>query len=150
MISRKNKDSIFHPVKFTIKRVLEMLSEKKDIYRIKYLGIDKPVRFSVKQKRIERLANNPMCSCCGKKGIVFRLVTDLHSQVSKTHYTAKLHLYTEDEEDYLNIDHIVPRSYGGKNNDENIQVMCHTCNQRKADSLNSGLDFLIEEREDKI
>jgi 5-methylcytosine-specific restriction enzyme A len=36
---------------------------------------------------------------------------------------------------FLTIDHIVPRSKGGRNAAENLQVLCNVCNREKADSL---------------
>ena len=35
----------------------------------------------------------------------------------------------------LEIDHIVPVSRGGKHCDDNFQVLCRTCNHRKAASI---------------
>lgn len=41
-------------------------------------------------------------------------------------------LYTKDFE-MMTIDHIIPKSKGGKNEIENLQPMCNTCNAKKAD-----------------
>ena len=41
-------------------------------------------------------------------------------------------LYTEEFE-LMTIDHIIPRSKGGKDELINLQPMCNTCNARKAD-----------------
>jgi 5-methylcytosine-specific restriction endonuclease McrA len=43
-------------------------------------------------------------------------------------------LYT-DEFELMTIDHIVPRSKGGKDELENLQPMCNTCNAKKADKV---------------
>jgi len=34
-------------------------------------------------------------------------------------------------EDELTLDHIVPRTRGGRNTRENLQTMCNPCNQKK-------------------
>ena len=43
-------------------------------------------------------------------------------------------LYTADFE-LMTIDHIVPRSKGGKDELENLQPMCNSCNANKADKV---------------
>lgn len=37
-------------------------------------------------------------------------------------------------------DHIIPRSKGGKNREENLQLMCYACNQEKADRIEPRAD----------
>lgn len=39
----------------------------------------------------------------------------------------------------LTIDHVYPRSKGGSDHEDNWQVLCKPCNERKADSVPSGL-----------
>lgn len=43
-------------------------------------------------------------------------------------------LYTKDFE-MMTIDHIHPKSKGGKNEIENLQPMCNSCNAKKADNI---------------
>ncbi len=43
-------------------------------------------------------------------------------------------LYTEEFE-LMTIDHILPKSKGGKDTLENLQPMCHSCNAQKADKV---------------
>lgn len=38
----------------------------------------------------------------------------------------------------LQVDHVVPRSRGGSSDDENLQVLCHSCNHQKLDILGVG------------
>lgn len=55
-------------------------------------------------------------------------------------------LYTVDKktknEIYFNIDHIKPRSKGGKNELSNMQLTCELCNSKKADNHNN-LNYYI-------
>ncbi|MGO0904097.1 HNH endonuclease [Clostridioides difficile] len=37
----------------------------------------------------------------------------------------------------VDIDHIIPQKYGGKDNLNNLQCMCKSCNRSKKDSLNN-------------
>jgi 5-methylcytosine-specific restriction endonuclease McrA len=36
----------------------------------------------------------------------------------------------------VHVDHIVPRKYGGKNHQQNLQLVCARCNLKKGGKLN--------------
>lgn len=44
---------------------------------------------------------------------------------------------------FLNIDHIIPVTMGGSNNESNLGACCETCNQAKGDSLPEEIGMLV-------
>ena len=50
--------------------------------------------------------------------------------------------------DLLEVDHLVPRARGGKDNLENLVTACKTCNSRKSDSIFFPHDLIEREDED--
>ena len=61
--------------------------------------------------------------------------------MSKINSTAKRRIYRRDGRvcakcratTNLTIDHVIPSSLGGVNEDDNLQVLCRKCNQNKGD-----------------
>jgi 5-methylcytosine-specific restriction endonuclease McrA len=43
----------------------------------------------------------------------------------------------------LTLDHVVPRSRGGSDADSNLQTMCRSCNQDKADKMPEELALSV-------
>lgn len=78
-----------------------------DVAHINTSGFKRLLRKSWK----EHFGNK--CQCCGKV-MVFNN-RDQHSR------------------DYATIDHIIARGLGGKNEPENIQIICLDCNKEKAE-----------------
>lgn len=64
------------------------------------------------------------CSCCGRKGIYFKLDGD--EDTNRRHFN----LYSEDGM-LMTKDHIIPKSLGGLDTVSNMQTMCRECNVRK-------------------
>ena len=50
----------------------------------------------------------------------------------------------------LTIDHKLPRSHGGRNDIGNLQLLCHACNQLKADGSQERLIAELRERGDFV
>ena len=69
-----------------------------------------------------------VCVSCGAKGTILARGID---KAKSKHWD----VYTEDFLP-LTVDHIFPKSKGGTNDLENLQPMCYTCNQIKADKIN--------------
>ena len=83
-------------------------------------------------KIIKQLIERDGCKCmsCGEKPTYFALGKDnggywhldLYSNMDNEHY-----MYT--------IDHIYPKSKGGKNHIDNYQLLCKVCNEDKSDNV---------------
>ena len=87
-----------------------------DKYNIEELRIHTPVRFTVPSKR---------------KG---RCKYPLKKEGNCKYCGSK---------DNLTIDHVFPRSLGGKDNKENLQVLCYLCNSRKGNTPIEHLIFFL-------
>lgn len=86
--------------------------------------------------RIQLLKAQPECQCCGLKGSFFAMETD---KTGSRHFN----MYGFNEHGHevlLTVDHITPRSLGGKNH-KNTQVLCYHCNQAKANHIMSLQDL---------
>lgn len=91
-----------------------------------------PFDVSLGSQRLQLFSKNHTCVACGITGSVFRL--EAHSSdVNRPH----LNLYAEKDGKWILMtkDHIVPKSKGGPDHPDNLQTMCHVCNETKGDTL---------------
>jgi len=70
------------------------------------------------------------CIECGLKGAYFAVERHINGDTNRCH----LNLYAIDKnkkEVMMTIDHVIPRSKGGKNHIKNTVPMCSSCNHKK-------------------
>jgi len=77
--------------------------------------------------RYDLFDRNRTCVACGRTGIVMRLQKDwCNADSTKAHFN----LY-DCNGVLMTVDHIVPKSKGGKDDIANYQTMCRPCNAKK-------------------
>jgi len=77
--------------------------------------------------RFRCFAKSPVCVCCGLVGEVFLLELPLGDQRPHFNFYGK----REGRLVQLTKDHIEPLKRGGRNHIDNLQTMCHICNELK-------------------
>lgn len=93
---------------------------------------------------VKNYEKNNKCKCdiCGLEAKYFVLEKAPNVEDNVYHFN----LYTIDKktnnEIYFNIDHVQPRSKGGKNEMENLQLTCEICNSKKGNKFNI-ISFLL-------
>lgn len=65
-----------------------------------------------------RLRDNDQCQICGR-----------YYDVLKSRYNPRYYFA------HIEIDHIVPYSFGGRNHDSNYALTCRECNRRKGNKI---------------
>jgi len=74
------------------------------------------------------------CAKCGMEGFFFALERHSKNAGERPH----MNLYAIDKNGYecmITLDHIIPKSKGGKDESDNFQPLCCHCNFRKGDKL---------------
>ena len=87
------------------------------------------VKVNPRSQRYKVFRNNLQCVCCNRVATYAVLQKNVGTENNSGHFN----FYSEDGM-MMTKDHIVPRSKGGRNNLDNYQTMCYTCNQEKADN----------------
>lgn len=99
-----------------------------------YFTVD-GTEFKVKMDsaRYQLFCNETKCVACGLQGTIMRLETHLNANKASTVNPPHFNLYGIEDGQYVMMtkDHKVPRSKGGKDRQENYQVLCTICNSLK-------------------
>lgn len=76
-----------------------------------------------------------ICPICNLQANYFKVTpTGSFDQKLNAHYTFNLYgVNNKNQQIMFDIDHIVPISKGGKNEKNNLRILCHDCNNKKAD-----------------
>lgn len=86
----------------------------------------------------EQYTRNKMivCPICGLRADYFRVVpTGSFDSNMNAHYTFNLFGVKDNQQILFDLDHIYPVAKGGKNEKNNLRILCHYCNNSKADFL---------------
>lgn len=97
----------------------------KKIHRTYHVG-GQFYRVKMSGQRMALLGREKECVCCGHTGVLFRLE-------SSGCYSPHFNLYGAHEVGLIlmTMDHILPRSAGGKTEPSNLQLLCKICNEEK-------------------
>lgn len=136
MRSKKKRNRKNHNYKlyknYTINKIFDYINKNelpdKDIYH-KLDYIDSFERIIIIKELLDR--DGYKCQNCNIKPSFFALGLD---KSKRWH----LDLYS-DNHDMFTIDHIHPKSKGGKNNIENYQLLCKVCNEDKSDNIDGEI-----------
>jgi hypothetical protein len=91
---------------------------------------NKENEFSIATKKLIRENANHCCESCGKQQLVPNYCKKSAEKPSR--YTPK------DQKLHGNIDHINEHRFGGKNNPENGQLLCHICHSKKTNMFSKS------------
>lgn len=87
------------------------------------------------------------CSSCGVPADGF-IELDFMSKSGKHTTASGFFVYRGTSYLFFTFDHIWPRSLGGRNGGSNGQVMCYSCNEKKADKVDEDLVNFVETKRD--
>lgn len=73
-----------------------------------------------------------VCPICKTKAQYFKMIPSGNVDLLCTDYTFNLYGIKGNQQVMFDIDHIKPVSKGGLNTKTNLQILCHDCNNKKA------------------
>lgn len=104
---------------------------------IKIISENKSYLCNLKSDRLILFKKSTRCVCCGVNGTIIK------SQMTRYEDRPHFNLYSKNGI-LMTKDHIVPKSKGGKDNQDNYQTMCVLCNHKKC-NRNITLEELRKE-----
>lgn len=115
---------------YPVDQILDIVASGIPSYVFHVDGTDFKVKMT--SERYKLFCNETKCVACGLQGTVMRLETHLNADVAN-HNPPHFNLYGVEAGEYILMtkDHKIPRSKGGKDRQDNYQVMCTVCNTLK-------------------
>lgn len=110
--------------------ILQPSDNGKKKHRRNYYYGDRKFSVKLSGQRMALLAREKECACCGYTGVIFRL------EIAGC-YSPHFNLYAAHPEGLIlmTMDHILPKSHGGQTTEDNLQLLCKTCNEKKRNRL---------------
>ena len=93
-------------------------------------------RAGVSSNRLLCFKRSIFCVSCGVAGTHFHLEQQVRKSKGNHRHIAHINLYhiKDDKKILMTKDHIIPVSYGGTGDIENLQTMCAPCNNKKGNA----------------
>ena len=115
--------------KFRISPVLNQIGPKRWKVRAQVNGQWRNFNVRMGGERMKLLGRTQKCACCGVKGKFFWL----ESMGARSPHFNLYGVFKSGKAVLMTMDHIVPRSKGGKTEESNLQLLCSRCNNVKKD-----------------
>lgn len=151
-----NIKKIKNRAKITVNYIRDSFWDLKDVYNLlkknknknKYFYINKNKIKTSSQKNnlfiqnYEKYKNKCKCDICGLEAKY--MVLEKSKDVVNDYFHFNLYTINKDNQEiYFNIDHVIPKSKGGKNELENMQLTCEICNSKKANKFNKFTHYIL-------
>jgi 5-methylcytosine-specific restriction endonuclease McrA len=130
---------------YSIEEIFQMIDEKD--------SIPDPIIYSKKDyqdsktrvKILKQLIERDGCECkeCKEVPTYFAMGKD-----NAGYWHLDLYSKRDDDHYMFTIDHIHPKSKGGKNHIDNYQLLCKVCNEDKSDTINDSVKKQIKAKSD--
>jgi len=119
------------PVRETISGIISA-RQNQGVDRVFFTCGDSLVPIPTKAQKYHLFSRMSTCVCCGRKGSMLSLERTF--QGSEHTYHLNLYAVKRGRAMLMTKDHIIPKSLGGQNYQENYQTMCLRCNHKKGNT----------------